>query len=81
MEFAKRTELRIRRQANKTFVLHVNNVEAARGSPLPQKKISRKERKDRKEMKGGNGESAANVVTLCLKCATPTDAADNLLWM
>ena len=45
MEFAKRTELRIRRQANETFVLHVNNVEAARGSPLPQKKISRKTKK------------------------------------
>ena len=51
--------------------------------------LNRKERKVRKEMKGG-GEpgcvslrenNAANAVTLCSKCAYPTDAAENLLWM
>ena len=40
--------------------------EPARGSPLPQKFFSRKERKVRKEMKGGNEVSAANAVTLFL---------------
>ena len=35
-------------------------------------------RKERKEMKGGNGESEANVVTLCSKRAKQNDAAENL---
>ena len=30
-------------------------------------------------MKGGNGESAASVVTLCSNCAYQNDAAENLL--
>ena len=33
--------------------------------------ISRKVREVRKEMKDGNGESEANVVTLCSKCEIP----------
>ena len=38
-------------------------------------------RKERKEMKGGNGESEANVVTLCSKGEIPYCVAENAIWM
>ncbi len=45
MERPSGAELRIRRQANKTFVLRTHTGKPARGSPLPHNKTSRKVRK------------------------------------
>ena len=32
-------------------------------------------------MEGGNGATFGSAVTLCSKCATSNDAAENLPWM
>ena len=52
-----------------------------RGHTVRRRILSHKEHIEHKEMEGGNGESEANVVTLCSKCATSNDVAENLPWM
>ena len=47
----------------------------------PLYNISRKVREVRKEMEGGNGESAANEITLCSKGEMPYCEAENAPWM
>ena len=66
MERPSGAELRIRRQANKTFVLRTHAGEQALGSPLQHNETSRGDAETRRcgVMKGGNGESVANEVTL-----------------
>ena len=70
---SERTELRIRRQANKTGARRAarKNLTRRRGDAEEVREV----------MEGGNGASETSAVTLCSKRAYQTDEAENLLWM